>query len=173
MTPLLHLADERIRALPIPQEQTVFVHGDVWGGNMLWDADTCLALIDWKTAGVGHPGVDLGELRKQMALQYGPDAPAHLLEGWQHESGRQTTHVPYWDAVAALNTPAILHGWPGFDDQGIPLDANTATRRRDTFLSQRSTSLWINATVPQSLGSILSHQLRDNRDEHLWTPAYV
>lgn len=134
LTPLLHLADERIRALPIPQSQTVFVHGDIWGGNMLWDGDVCIALIDWKTAGVGDPGVDLGELRMQMALQYGPDAPARVLEGWQRASGRAATNLAYWDAVAALNTPTELHGWPGFDDQGLALDVPAVTRRRDAFL---------------------------------------
>ena len=134
LTPLLHLADERIRALPMPRSQTVFVHGDIWGGNMLWDGDVCLSLIDWKTAGAGDPGVDLGELRMQMALQYGADAPTHVLEGWQRESGREATNLAYWDAVAALNTPTELHGWPGFNDQGEPLDEPAVTRRRDAFL---------------------------------------
>lgn len=132
-TPLLQLADERIRALGTPPRESVFVHGDVWGGNMLWDGDICLALIDWKTAGAGDPGVDLGELRKQMALQYGPDAPAHVLDGWQHQADREAANVAYWDSVAALNTPTVLEGWPGFAD-GSPLDATAVTARRDAFL---------------------------------------
>lgn len=133
-TPLLQLADDRIRALDRPEEDTVFLHGDIWGGDMLWDSDRCLALIDWKTAGVGSPGVDLGELRMQMALQYGAGAPAQVLEGWQQHAGRQATAVAYWDIVAALNTPAVLLGWPGFDDDGRSLDAMAITRRRDDFL---------------------------------------
>jgi hypothetical protein len=52
----------------------------------------------------------------QMALQYGQETPALVLEGWQHESGREATNVAYWDAVAALNTPAELDGPGGFDD---------------------------------------------------------
>src|SRR5829696_5812052 len=112
------------------------VHGDVWGGNMLWEADRCVALIDWKTAGVGDPGVDLGSLRMQMALQYGQDAPAHVLEGWQRQAGRAAVAVPYWDAVAALNTPTVIHGeWlPGFAGDGSPLDAAAVTERRNAFL---------------------------------------
>lgn len=133
-TALLLLADERIRATPRPDQHSVFLHGDVWGGNSLWDGDMCLALIDWKDAGVGDPGVDLGNLRLQMAMQYGMDAPPYVLEGWERAAGRTATDVAYWDTVAALNTPTVLHGWPGFDDHGAPLDATAVTERRDAFL---------------------------------------
>jgi aminoglycoside phosphotransferase (APT) family kinase protein len=94
-TVLLQLADERVRAIGTPLQESVFVHGDVHGGNMLWAADICVALSDWKTAGAGDPGVDLGELRKQMALQYGPDAPAHVLNGRQRQAGRTAVNVAY------------------------------------------------------------------------------
>lgn len=133
-TPLLQQADERIRSHAVPGDASVFVHGDIWGGNMLWEGDRCVALIDWKTAGVGDPGVDLGSLRMQMAVQYGQEAPAHVLEGWQREAGRVATAVPYWDAVAALNTPTVMHGWPGFAADGSPLDAASVAERRDAFL---------------------------------------
>jgi len=133
-TPLLRQADEQVASHGLPAGSSVFVHGDVWGGNMLWEGDRCVALIDWKTAGVGDPGVDLGSLRMQMALQYGHDAPAHVLEGWERQAGRAASAVPYWDAVAALNTPTVMHGWPGFADDGSPLDAAAVTERRDVFL---------------------------------------
>ena len=136
-TPLLQEADERVRSHGVPAASSVFLHGDVWGGNMLFEGDRCVALIDWKTAGVGNPGVDLGGLRMQMALQYGQDAPAHVLEGWERQAGRAAIAVPYWDAVAALNTPTDLDhavGAPGFADDGRPLDAAAVTERRDAFL---------------------------------------
>jgi aminoglycoside phosphotransferase (APT) family kinase protein len=133
-TPLLQQADERVSSHGAPAAAPVFLHGDVWGGNMLWEGDRCVALIDWKTAGVGDPGVDLGSLRMQIALQYGQDAPAHVLEGWQRQAGRAAVAVPYWDAVAALNTPTVMEGWPGFADDGSPLDTAAVTERRDAFL---------------------------------------
>ena len=135
-TPLLQEADERVRSHGAPAAASVFLHGDVWAGNMLWEGDRCVALIDWKTAGVGDPGVDLGSLRMQMALQYGEAAPAEVLEGWQRQAGREAVAVPYWDAVAALNTPTVLgmDGWLGFADDGSPLGAEAVTERRDAFL---------------------------------------
>lgn len=133
-TALLQQADEMTRQHGIPAGDPVFVHGDAWPGNMLFEGDTCTALIDWKTAGVGHPGVDLSGFRLQMAMQYGPDAPGDVLRGWQDQAGREAGSVSYWDAVAALNTPTELSGFPGFTGDGGQLDTASVTRRRDAFL---------------------------------------
>jgi aminoglycoside phosphotransferase (APT) family kinase protein len=147
-SPLLQLADELLSGIPRPQCEMVFVHGDIWAGNMLWSGDTCVALIDWKDSGVGDPGVDLGNLRMKMAIQYGPDAPAHMLDGWQRESGRHATNLAYWDAVAAAYSPAILDDYePGFDDQGHEVDWLAKTRRRDAFLREALDQLYANGTL--------------------------
>jgi aminoglycoside phosphotransferase (APT) family kinase protein len=120
-TVLLQLADERVQAIKAPDVPVVFVHGDVWPGNTVVAGGGVEALIDWKTAGVGNPGVDLGELRKQVAIRYDDDAPRHVLEGWERASGTRADDIPYWDAVAALNTPTESY-------------SPHAARRRDDFL---------------------------------------
>lgn len=140
-TPLLQHADDLIRQHGEPDREVVFVHGDVWDGNMLWDGDVCTGVIDWKAAGIGSPGVDLGGLRHQMALQYGPDAPPHVLRGWQRRTGQDLPALSYWDAVAALNTPTVLEGFPGFAPDGSSLDAQAMTERRDDFLQTALDSL--------------------------------
>lgn len=123
-TPLLSQADRLITSHGLPVEDAVYLHGDVWPGNLVWNGGGAAALIDWKTAGVGAPGVDLCELRKQVAITFGPDAPDHVLTGWQQATGRKAEHVAYWDAVAALNTPTTLDDW----------GSSHATARRDEFL---------------------------------------
>ncbi len=104
------------------------MHGDVWPGNTVIAGSRILGLIDWKTAGVGNPGVDLGELRKQAAIGYGHEAPNHVLEGWEQDSGRRAEGVAYWDATAALNTPTVSY-------------SRVATARRDDFLRAAITEL--------------------------------
>jgi hypothetical protein len=94
-TPLLQLAFDRVRGLNRPRGETVFVHGDIWAGNMMWSDDTCVALIDWKTAGAGHPGVDLGNLRMKMATQCGPAAPATALAPPGVEWCSVAGHLPW------------------------------------------------------------------------------
>nr|WP_167217841.1 aminoglycoside phosphotransferase family protein [Kribbella shirazensis] len=125
-TPLLQEADQVVIAHGLPTEEPVYLHGDVWPGNLVWNNGGVAALIDWKTAGVGASGVDLSELRKQVAITFGPDAPAHVLSGWQQATGRRAEHVAYWDAVAALNTPTTLTDW----------GTTNATARRNAFLTQ-------------------------------------
>ena len=120
-TALLQKADERVQAITLPPGPSVFVHGDVWPGNTVLAGGGVRALIDWKAAGAGDPGVDLGELRKQAAILYDDDAPAYVLAGWEQATGRRACDVPYWDAVAALNTPTES------DDPRV-------THRRDRFL---------------------------------------
>ena len=56
------------------------------------------------------------------------------LRGWQEQAGREARSVSYWDAIAALNTPTELHGFPGFAEDGTLLDAAAVTERRDEFL---------------------------------------
>lgn len=128
-SPLLHLADEVVRRHGHPRGEQVLVHGDVWRGNLLWEGDTCVGLIDWKAAGVGHPGVDLGNLRFGAHRFDGPDAAELVLEGWEGEMGRRATDIDYWDAVAALNTHAETPA--SFAGQEA---AASATERRDAFL---------------------------------------
>lgn len=124
-TPLLQAADELIITHGLPPCATVFVHGDVWPGNILWTGDDVAALIDWKTAGVGAPGVDLSGLRNQLAIMFGPDGPDLVLDGWERAAGIRARDVAYWDAVAALNTRTELDREYG---------AAGATDRRDAFL---------------------------------------
>ncbi|MFC7623075.1 aminoglycoside phosphotransferase family protein [Microlunatus sp. GCM10028923] len=123
-TPLLQEADQLVRAHGVPGAESVLVHGDAHPGNMLW-SETGTALIDWKTAGVGDPGVDLGDLRFQAVLRYGLEAAQPVLEGWERQAGRRATSVAYWDAVAALNTPTDFEGWH---------QVEVITRRREEFL---------------------------------------
>lgn len=107
-------ADERLSAIPAPQGQS-FLHGDVWLGNMHWAVRTCNGLLDWKSAGVGHPGVDLGSLRMRATFDFGTDAADEVTAAWEEAAGRRAEAIPYWDASAALHTP--------YDEDTEPRDA--------------------------------------------------
>jgi aminoglycoside phosphotransferase (APT) family kinase protein len=105
-SPLLEAAAERLTQVPMPQAETVFVHGDLWQGNTLWTGQRCVGMVDWDAAGMGHPGIDLGTPRLDAAIMFGLPAAAEILEGWQRATGQEADATAYWDLVAAL-TPHL------------------------------------------------------------------
>jgi aminoglycoside phosphotransferase (APT) family kinase protein len=135
-SPLLEAAAERANQVPIPQAETVLVHGDLWQGNTLWSGGRCVGIIDWDAAGVGHPGIDLGTLRLDAAIMFGLPAAGEILEGWQQATGQAAAATAYWDLVAALTTPTdMATSLPVVHDHGrVDLDAATLNHRRDAFL---------------------------------------
>jgi aminoglycoside phosphotransferase (APT) family kinase protein len=103
------------------------VHGDLWCGNTLWDGSRLTAVLDWDCAGVGPPGIDLGSLRCDAAWCHGIEAAEHVLDGWEAETGRTASDVPYWDAVAALSQLAAGLRSPLIPrhKNGLPEDAGS------------------------------------------------
>jgi Ser/Thr protein kinase RdoA (MazF antagonist) len=114
----------------------VFVHGDLWQGNTLWEGDTLTGVVDWDCAGSGAAGIDLGSLRCDAWMAAGPQAAAAVLAGYEEAAGRPADDVAYWDVAAALCTPPTI-GWftDAIRDQGrTDLDQPTLLGRRDAFL---------------------------------------
>ena len=107
-SPLLEAAEARLGELPTPSGATVFVHGDLWQGNTVWNGQALVGMVDWDVAGVGHPGIDLGTLRLDAAITFGLPAAAEVLVGWQRATGKAADATAYWDLVAALTTPTDM-----------------------------------------------------------------
>lgn len=135
-TPLLDTVDRLLAEWAVPTGPTVFVHGDLWAGNMLWQGDAYVGTIDWEAAGAGSYGVDLGSLRLDAALLHGADAAAEVLNGWVQHSGCEADEIAYWDVVAAANNAAdMTRSTPTIHQAGrTDLDGDLLTRRRDDFL---------------------------------------
>lgn len=134
--PLLRAAEEILAELRLPERPQVFVHGDLWQGNTLWDGDRLTGVVDWDCAGAGPAGVDLGSLRCDAALTCGREAAEAVLAGYEETTGQPADDVAYWDVVAALSTPPTI-GWfaDTIRDQGrTDLDQPILLRRRDAFL---------------------------------------
>ena len=92
ITPLLARAERQVSELPVPGGAAVLVHGDLWQGNTLWSAGVCTGVIDWDAAGAGSPGIDLGTLRLDAALYYGPAPQARSsVAGGKLRAGSRST----------------------------------------------------------------------------------
>lgn len=135
--PLRRAAAARLSRARPASAATVFVHGDLWQGNVLWDGDELTGVVDWDCAGAGPPGVDLGSLRMDAAFCYGQPAAGDVLAAYEQAAGGPAADVAYYDVVAALATPPEL-GWfpPVMAAQGRPdLTREVLVGRHETFLA--------------------------------------
>ena len=64
---------------------------------MLWQDGAVTGIVDWASARIGAPGVDVGHCRWNLARALGQDA-ADRFPALAGADG----HHPYWDVVAAL-----------------------------------------------------------------------
>jgi aminoglycoside phosphotransferase (APT) family kinase protein len=134
--PLLVAAEQVLATRPMPAAFDVFVHGDYWFGNTMWDGDVLTGVIDWDCAGIGHPGIDIGSMRCDAAICAGAMAADEALVGYAQAAGRPVDDVAYWDVVAALTTPPTMEWFvEAIRGQGrTDLDQPTLLARRDDFL---------------------------------------
>lgn len=132
-------AERALTSLPPPAGPDVFVHGDMWQGNTMWEGDTLTGMVDWDSAGVGHAGVDLGSLRCDAMLMSGDSAAAdEVLAGYEVASGRHAANVVYWDLVGGLCTPPTMEWFvDAIQGQGrTDLSRELLVERRDAWLQR-------------------------------------
>jgi aminoglycoside phosphotransferase (APT) family kinase protein len=137
-TPLLDEAERAVSTVAASPHREVLVHGDCWQGNMMWRGEVFVGFVDWESAGRGPAGIDLGYLRMDVAVQFGPERVDAVLAGWLDADGPPVADLAYWDVLAGLCTPADLRDWvPVLAAAGRgDLDAGTVSARRDRFLAQ-------------------------------------
>ena len=89
----------------------VLLHGDYWPGNLLWRDGTLAAVIDWEDAERGDPLSDLGNARMETLFTFGPEAMQTFTDHYLAQATIDTTHLPFWDLVAALHPCGRMSEW--------------------------------------------------------------
>lgn len=118
------LGEGRIRATmeaiwPLPQwNAPVLLHGDFWPGNILWQDERLVAVIDWEDAHIGDPLTDFALSRLDILWIFGIDALSIFTQQYTSMMAIDYTNLPYWDLCAALRlvrlAGANLAEWAAF-----------------------------------------------------------
>jgi aminoglycoside phosphotransferase (APT) family kinase protein len=112
-----------------PGELPAIIHGDYHLDNVMYAPSLpprVLAILDWETATIGDPLVDLGLCTAlwpdpdDVALPMGDSAPLAALGGfgsrrdlaahYARRTGRSTDHLPYYQALGLFRLACILEG---------------------------------------------------------------
>jgi aminoglycoside phosphotransferase (APT) family kinase protein len=118
------LDEGRIRATlasvwPLPQRNaSVLLHGDFWPGNILWQDNKLVAVVDWEDAKLGDPLTDFAISRLDMLWIFGLDAMNSFTHHYKSMMAINYTDLPYWDLWAALRLVRLagsnLAEWAAF-----------------------------------------------------------
>lgn len=142
------LSEGRIRdaldaiGTPEPRNPAVLLHGDYWPGNLLWRDGTLAAVIDWEDAERGDPLSDLGNARMETLFTFGPEAMQTFTDHYLAQTTIDTTHLPYWDLVAALHPCGRMSKW------GLDSDDEARMRERHSWFVEQAIERLPGARLP-------------------------
>lgn len=102
----------------LPSGPAGLIHRDFHPGNTLWQGDRLLGVVDWTQASWGPPALDVGHMRWNLALRWGPSAAQRFLDAYVATSGATPADQPYWD-LASLLDRVLAAGAPGMKRQAL------------------------------------------------------
>jgi aminoglycoside phosphotransferase (APT) family kinase protein len=106
----LHAMD--VVAVPPVEQEASFLHRDYHPGNTLWWRGRLTGIVDWTSASWGPVGVDLGHMRWNLAVAYGPAAADAFLDCYLRLAPGGFAHDPYWDVRTVVDLLRHDPGWP-------------------------------------------------------------
>jgi len=83
---------------PVLEPARCFIHRDYHPGNVLWKRSRVAGVVDWQSACIGPPSVDIGHCRANFLL-YAPQLADRFTLAAESALGRQ---FHPWADIAAL-----------------------------------------------------------------------
>jgi aminoglycoside phosphotransferase (APT) family kinase protein len=93
----------------LPPIERAFIHGDYQHFNLLWRRDTLCGIVDWTSAGLGHPDRDVGHCRLNLAVLFSPEWAERFRACYEAGAGRKLD--AWWDVYEITR---YSEQWPRF-----------------------------------------------------------
>ncbi len=87
------------------------LHGDYWPGNVLWQGDKLMGVIDWEDAKLGDPLGDLANTRLELLWAQGVPAMDGFTKHYCSITDIDLSSLLYWDLWVALRKTNQLSEW--------------------------------------------------------------
>lgn len=87
------------------------LHGDLWSGNLIWQAGRIAALLDWEDAMIGEPIADIAITRQELYWSDGEAGAAAFTARYVALTGLDTSGLALFDLAAALRPCGHVADW--------------------------------------------------------------
>jgi aminoglycoside phosphotransferase (APT) family kinase protein len=84
---------------PVPELERTFIHRDFHPGNVLWRRGSVTGVVDWQSACVGPPSIDVGHCRTNL-FRYGLEAADRFTALWERITAR--SYDPWTEVVSIV-----------------------------------------------------------------------
>jgi aminoglycoside phosphotransferase (APT) family kinase protein len=121
-----------VAAGPPPDAETVFIHRDYHQGNTLWEGDELTGIVDWTTACLGPAGIDLAQMRINLAWDFDLELADEFLRTWSAVTDDTSAYHPYWEVLDAVD-------WIADPPEYLPPPG--ALERYETFVARELAAL--------------------------------
>jgi Ser/Thr protein kinase RdoA (MazF antagonist) len=96
------------------------VHDDYFPGNTVWRQGRLVGIVDWTSAVLGDPRMDVGQCRLDLVVSHGIDLADRLLADYESASGRPLPDFWFFDLFYGLSALLYYKDWlVGYNDAGI------------------------------------------------------
>jgi aminoglycoside phosphotransferase (APT) family kinase protein len=97
---------------PVPDLDRTFIHRDFHPGNVLWRRGSVVGVVDWQSACVGPPSIDVGHCRTNL-FRYGLEVADRFTALWERITGR--SYDPWTEVVSIVGVLDDALSRPGPD----------------------------------------------------------
>jgi aminoglycoside phosphotransferase (APT) family kinase protein len=96
---------------PPPSTELCLLHADYFPGNIVWEGDAIVAVIDWESAALGDPMADLATTRLDLRWAYGAEVAERFIDRYLTMTGRSTATLAVWELVVSLRPAGAVSLW--------------------------------------------------------------
>jgi len=110
----LEAALPRIEWLP-----PVLIHEDYWPGNTVWRRGRLVGVVDWTSAAVGDPRLDVSQCRADIVVSNGIELADAFLAAYEADGG-PLPQLWFFDLMRGLLALLNYESWlRGYHDSGL------------------------------------------------------
>jgi aminoglycoside phosphotransferase (APT) family kinase protein len=111
------------------------VHRDFHPGNVIWQRNRVMGVVDWTGALLGDPRIDISQCRADLVVSRGIEAADAFLSVYRSSASVPLTDIWYFDLYRGLSAFLYRDYYiRGYRDLRLELESNGVRARLEAFL---------------------------------------